>query len=64
MLTKIIEPAHVLSSRTCANAYSEVVVYEGADGSLSGSARSGFVGDADQAVERALEAVRTLKKKQ
>lgn len=42
----------------------EVVVYEGTDESLSGSARSGYVGDADQAVERALEAVRTLKKKQ
>ena len=42
----------------------EVVVNEGADGSLSGSARSGYVGDADRAVERALEAVRLLKKKQ
>ena len=40
----------------------EVVVHEGADGSLSGSIRSGYVGDADQAVESALEAVRVLKK--
>lgn len=38
----------------------EVVVEEDTGGGLSGSARSGYVGDADQALERAFEAVRAL----
>ena len=38
----------------------EVIVEEQAGGSLSGSARPGYVGDADQAAERAFEAVRAL----
>ena len=38
----------------------EVIVEEQAGGSLSGSARPGYAGDADQAAERAFEAVRAL----
>jgi hypothetical protein len=38
----------------------EVIVEEQPRGSLSGSARPGYVGDANQAVERAFEAVRAL----
>jgi hypothetical protein len=38
----------------------EVIVEEQPGGSLSGSARPGYVGDADQAAERAFEAVRAL----
>ena len=38
----------------------EVSVEEEAGGGLSGSARPGYVGDADQALERAFEAVRAL----
>ena len=38
----------------------EVVVEEEPGGRLSGSARPGYVGDADQALERAFEAVRAL----
>jgi hypothetical protein len=38
----------------------EVIVEEQAGGSLSGSARPGYVGDANQAEERAFEAVRAL----
>jgi hypothetical protein len=38
----------------------EVIVEEEPGGSLSGSARPGYVGDADQALERAFEAVRAL----
>jgi hypothetical protein len=40
----------------------EVVVEEQAGGSLSGSARPGYVGDADQAAERAFEAVLALRR--
>jgi hypothetical protein len=38
----------------------EVIVEEEPGGGLSGSARSGYVGDTAQAVERAFEAVRAL----
>lgn len=38
----------------------EVSVYEQPDDSLSGSARPGYIGDADQALGRAFEAVRSL----
>ena len=38
----------------------EVMVEQEPGGSLSGSARSGYIGDADQALERAFEAVRAL----
>ena len=38
----------------------EVIVEEAPGGGLSGSARPGYVGDADQALERAFEAVRAL----
>ena len=38
----------------------EVIVEEQPGGALSGSARPGYVGDGDQAVERAFEAVRAL----
>jgi hypothetical protein len=40
----------------------EVVVEEQTGGSLSGSVHPGFVGDANQARERAFEAVRALRK--
>jgi hypothetical protein len=38
----------------------DFAVEEEPDGGLSGSARPGYVGDADQALERAFEAVRAL----
>ena len=38
----------------------EIVVEEEPGGGLSGSARPGYVGDADQAMERAFKAVRDL----
>ena len=38
----------------------EVIVEEEPGGGLSGSARPGYVGDAEQALERAFEAVRAL----
>ena len=38
----------------------EVIVKEEPGGGLSGSARPGYVGDANQALERAFEAVRAL----
>lgn len=41
--------------------FSAVVVEEQPDGSLSGSAQSGYVGDTDYAIERAFEAVRALR---
>ncbi|MBD0324865.1 MAG: hypothetical protein ICV68_00455 [Pyrinomonadaceae bacterium] len=41
----------------------EVIVEEQAGGSLSGSARPGYVGGANQAMERAFEAVRALRRK-
>ena len=38
----------------------EISVEEGPDGAMSGSARPGYVGDAEQALERAFEAARAL----
>ena len=40
----------------------EITVDEHADGRMSGSVRSGYVGDADRALERAFEAVKKLGK--
>jgi len=40
----------------------EITVDERADGSLSGSVRSGYIGDEDRALERAFEAVKKLGK--
>ena len=39
----------------------DVIVEEQPDGALSGAARGGYVGDADRALERAVEAVRALR---
>ena len=39
----------------------DIVVEEQPDGTLSGASRPGYVGNADRALERAYEAVRTLK---
>lgn len=39
----------------------EVIVEEQPDGALSGAARAGYVGNTDRALERAFEAVRTLR---
>lgn len=39
----------------------DVIVEEQPDGTLSGAARAGYVGNTDRAVERALEAVRALR---
>lgn len=39
----------------------DVVVEEQPDGTLSGAARAGYVGNADRALERAFEAVRALR---
>ena len=39
----------------------DLIVEEQPDGTLSGSARSGYVGNIDRALERAYEAVRALR---
>ena len=39
----------------------DIIVEEQPDGTLSGASRPGYVGNADRALERAYEAVRTLK---
>jgi hypothetical protein len=39
----------------------DILVEEQPDGTLSGASRPGYVGNADRALERAYEAVRTLK---
>jgi hypothetical protein len=39
----------------------DIVVEEQPDGTLSGTARTGYVGNADRAMERAFEAVRALR---
>ena len=39
----------------------DVIVEEQPDGSLSGAARTGYVGNTDRALERAYEAVRALR---
>lgn len=39
----------------------DVVIEEQPDGTLSGEARAGYVGDTDRALERAFEAVRALR---